>query len=150
MENEIIKQICSLIQLDLDAIEAYEQALKNIDHKQIHSKLTSFQDDHVRHVNVLSEIVKKMGGTPPRRTIDIKGFFLSGFTAIRSLTGTVGALKAMVSNEELTTRTYEDALKWSFSAEVKEIIKNNFEDEKRHLNYIQKALADRSWENKAA
>ena len=52
----------------------------------------------------------RLGGNPPKRSVDLKGLLLEGFTALRSVTGTEGALKAMQSNEKTTNKKYQEAL----------------------------------------
>ncbi|MDF2867256.1 MAG: ferritin [Gammaproteobacteria bacterium] len=147
MDNKIlIKDLCNLAQLDIDAIRAYAQALDNIDHATIHTQISSFKADHDRHVNDLSAVIRRLGGEPPDFSPDLKGFFIEGFTAIRSMTGTEGALKAMRSNEKLTNRTYEKALGWEMPADIRAIVDKNFADEKRHLAYIEQAIETKAWE----
>lgn len=149
MQTELTEKLSSLVQLDIDAVNAYEQAINNIDHTMIRTSLLQFQEDHKRHIVDLSHAIRELGGYPPERTLDIKGFFIKGFTAIRSLTGTEGALKAMMSNEKLTTSTYENALTIQAPAAIKEIIQRNYADEQRHLEYITTALNNKTWENAA-
>src|SRR4051812_38509766 len=85
----------SLIKLDIDATRAYSQAMDNIDVTEVREQLAEFKADHERHITDLSSEIISMGGTPTSPTPDLKGFFIENFTAIRSLTGTEGALKAM-------------------------------------------------------
>ncbi len=138
--GDMVKNLNSLIQLDIDAVHAYGQAMKNVDDPVIKGRLTDFQGDHQRHITDLSSVVRKMGGTPPNFSPDFKGFLIQGFTAIRSATGTVGALKAMEMNEKLTNRTYSNALGWSLTPEAKLVVERNYSDEKRHLEYVQNNL----------
>jgi len=147
MDNKtLIKNLCELAQLDIDATRAYAQALDNIDHPVIHSQISSFKADHDRHVHDLSAAIRRLGGEPPNFKPDLKGFFIEGFTAIRSMTGTEGALKAMRSNEKLTNRTYEKALDWELPIEIKALVDKNLSDEKRHLAYIEQAIESKAWE----
>lgn len=136
-QAEMIKNLNSLIQLDIDAVHAYEQAIKNVDDPVIRERLADFRADHQTHITDLSALVHRMAGTPPAYSPDFKGFLLQGFTAIRSATGTAGALKAMEMNEKLTNRTYSDAIGWNWTSEAKVMVEKNFSDEKRHLEYIQ-------------
>lgn len=149
-QKEMINKLNSLIQLDIDAVHAYEQAMKNIDEVSIRDRLAEFRNDHHGHFRELSAIVQSMGGDPPEYSPDFKGFFLQGFTALRSMTGTEGALKAMESNEKLTNKNYEEANQWNLSSSALGIIQRNLQDERRHLNYIQTALKDRIWERPAS
>jgi uncharacterized protein (TIGR02284 family) len=147
MDNQaLIKNLVELAQLDIDAIRAYAQAIDNIDQPTLHSEISSFKADHARHVNDLSAVIRRLGGEPPSFSPDLKGFLLEGFTAIRSLTGIEGALKAMRGNEKLTNHTYEKALSWELPADIRLIIEKNFADEKRHLAYIEQAIETKAWE----
>ena len=144
--KKVIKVLSDLLHLDVDAIHAYDQAIDNIDVRDIRMRLEEFKGDHERHVTDLSAAIQRHGGEPPKRGRDLKGFFLEGFTAIRSATGTQGALKAMRGNEQLTNRRYEDAMKADLPAEDKDLVRQNLEDERRHLAYIEQVLREKLWE----
>jgi rubrerythrin len=146
----LTKDLGSLCQLDIDAYYAYGQAIPNIDVPEVRDALKGFQADHERHFAELSAVIESHAGTPPEFTRDFKGFMISGFTAVRSKTGTAGALKAMQGNEQLTTKTYEKALKWELPAGVDTLIKRNYEDEQRHLRTIEKWIAEKVWEKAPA
>jgi rubrerythrin len=139
--DEILSQIEKLIQLDVDATHAYDQAIKNVDDQAIKDKLILFQGDHRRHIDLLSAKVLELGGTPPELTSDFKGFFISGFTALRSLTGTKGALEAMETNEKLTTSKYQDSSQLVWPTDISSIIQSNLADEQRHLSFVREAIS---------
>ncbi len=145
--DSMINDLENLVKLDIDASRAYDDAIRNIDHMGIRDSLAMFKDDHDRHIARLSEAISAMGGTPPSMSPDLKGFFIEGFTSLRSMTGTEGALKAMLTNEKLTNKRYEKALESDFSEDILELIRQNREDERRHLEYIQEALTNRLWES---
>ena len=145
---QTFEEINSLIQLDIDAVEAYKQALRNIDFPSIYSSLEGFRQDHEEHIRALSAEIHQLGGKPIERSQDFKGYLIEGFTAIRSVTGVEGALKAMLGNEKLTTQTYEKALDADVPVSTKNIIRKNYEDEERHLKYIENALDLKSWGKK--
>jgi uncharacterized protein (TIGR02284 family) len=139
-DKKLVDHLTSLVQLDIDAVEAYEQALKNIDVIAIYEKLQEFRNDHMQHIEVLSKVIRGLGGKTPQITKDIKGFIIKGFTAIRSATGTKGALKAMQTNEQLTNSTYKNALDWNLPPDVRAVVESNYKDEQRHLAYIKEQL----------
>lgn len=139
--DDLLNNLEKLIQLDVDAYHAYDQAIRNIDETIVREKLVLFQAEHRRHVDVLSEKVRELGGTPPDFNKDFKGFFISGFTALRSMTGTKGALEAMETNERLTTSSYEKASQQDFPTDVAGIIRIHLSDEQRHLSFIREALS---------
>jgi uncharacterized protein (TIGR02284 family) len=143
-----IGKVQDLIHLDMDAVKAYEQAIKACEHENVASQLRSFQSDHQRHVRDLSEEMRKLG-EQPKVTTDIKGFFIEKFTAITSH-GTRSALMAMVGNEQLTTARYKAALDLQDLPETtKQIIRNNYADEQRHLQWVKSALDEKIWERGA-
>ena len=144
--KEIVKDVNSLIQLDIDAFGAYGQALKEIDVPSINERLSAYRDDHKRHVTELSSAVRDLHGEPPKFAADAKGFLIEKFTAIRSATGTEGALKAMLSNEKLTNDKYSKAVAWNIPADLKGLIEKNYRDEQRHLAYIEEAIERRLWD----
>lgn len=146
--KQVNKKLSKLMQLDVDAVRAYDQAIQNIDVATVRDNLSTFKSDHERHIEDLSAAIRRNGGTPPERKPDVKGFFIEGFTSIRSKSGTEGALKAMQGNEKLTNKTYQDALDSDLPADMRAIVKRNREDERRHLEYIEKALRDRVWEHR--
>lgn len=148
--KETVKKLNSLVQLDIDAIHAYDQAISKIDVSSLREDLIKFKADHQRHVRELSGLVRKNGGEPPEYSADFKGFLIQGFTALRSITGTEGALKAMKTNETLTTHTYDSALSWDLPEEAKEVVRRNCEDEHRHLRHIEQCIESRVWERKGA
>jgi uncharacterized protein (TIGR02284 family) len=142
-------ELNDLIHLDIDAIRAYEHAIRACDHEVVASKLREFKGDHERHVRDLSDCVRRLGGEPANKP-DVKGFFIAGFTAVTSM-GTHSALMAMRGNEQLTTSTYKAALeKKDLPAEARQIVERNYQDEQRHLNWIRQALEQRIWEQEGA
>jgi uncharacterized protein (TIGR02284 family) len=126
-----------LIQLDYDAVQAYKQAIEKIDDLVARSDLESFQEDHEDHIRQLSQTVRMMGGEPEKAGRDLKGVLLEGLTALRSVTGTLGALRAMRTNEKITNRSYERALQEKLPTAAREVVLKNREDERRHLASIE-------------
>ncbi len=138
--DEPIDVLSELMQLDIDAVEAYEQALKHIETPRIHKQIKAFKQDHQQHIEDLSIMIQSLGGNPPECTKDFKGFFIKGMTTLRSLMGEEAALKAMRSNEELTNKTYQEALQHKLPRSAQLLIKKNYKDEQRHLAYITSLL----------
>ena len=68
---------------------------------------------------------------------------------MRSLSGTEGALKAMVSDEETTNKVYRQALESEFPPNARLIVEQNDGDKRQHLAYMREALDSRIWEEAA-
>lgn len=139
--TEMLGRINALIQLDADAVEAYTQAIRHIKYEDVQKKLGEFQDDHRKHIQRLSAVVREFGGEPVEGRPDLKGYLLEGFTALRSLTGTEGALRAMETNEKLTNKKYREASEQDLPAPVLRVVRDNLTEEAIHLSYIQEILA---------
>jgi uncharacterized protein (TIGR02284 family) len=144
MYENITSVLNDLIQLDIDAVHAYGQAVDNIDDASVRARLQEFQSDHERHVRELSQCVREHGGTPIEHKRDFKGFLIEGMTAIRSATGTKGALKAMKTNELLTNRSYDKALAEDLPPRVRDLVMRNRDDERRHLQFIESTLSGKT------
>jgi uncharacterized protein (TIGR02284 family) len=138
--TEILKRLNDLIQLDVDAVEAYTQAIRHVKYDDIKKRLTEYQEDHKDHVQDLTAMVRSLDGKPVDSTPDLKGYLIEGFTALRSVTGPKGALEAMRSNERLTNRRYEEAAALDFPEEVLALVKKNLTDERVHLHYIEEII----------
>lgn len=147
--HEIGRHLRGLVQLDYDAIRAYRQAVEQIDVPDVRDQLTIFENDHARHVQNLSQIIRRLGENPPEMKPDIKGFLIEGFTAVRSLTGTEGALKAMHANEKLVGKRYKEATQVNLPADIKAQVELNYRDEQRHTRFIEEKLTEKSWVGKA-
>lgn len=142
MDNkETAQRLGSLAKVDIDAVSAYTQAIERIQELEVRSALTQFREDHERHIEELFDIITSFGEEPPSRSRDFKGFLIEGFTAIRSSLSDENALKAMHSNEKITNKKYDEALKWDLPERVLEIIAKNRDDERRHIEYIKHQLS---------
>ncbi len=142
----VIALMRDLVHLDVDAIHAYDQAIKNIDVPSVRTELERFKADHERHVTDLSAAITELGGESPAIRRDFKGFFIEGMTALRAAMGTEQSLKAMAVNERLTNREYDKAASMALPPSIDALIRRNQSDEKRHLQYIEDAITRRVWE----
>lgn len=138
--KEIIDMLNALIQLDVDAVEAYDHVIKHIEYHDIGKKLRDFQDDHRNHVKDLTAMVQHLDGKPVKPSPDLKGYLMEGFTALMSVTGSLAAMEAMQMNELVTNKSYARAEAMELPEEVKKLIQTNHSQEQRHLRYIQQVI----------
>lgn len=137
--EDAIKTLNELIQLDYDAVKAYDVALEKIaeDDMEVREDLEVFKADHERHIADLTRVILSLGGEPEEAGRDLRGIFLEGMTMLRSVTGTVGALKAMRMNERMTNKVYDKAAEVAVPPLASGAILRNLEDERRHLTVIE-------------
>lgn len=123
MGDDEIQRLCDLMQLDLDAVFAYQQTIEIIGERNLQEKFTLGMEDHQRHVLDLENAILGFGGEPPYTPATFKGFKTQGMAPIPK-SGSLGEiLNAMEVNEELTNTIYEDATSWNLPAELTDLIK---------------------------
>lgn len=135
-EPDVLDMLNDLIELDFDAAEAYQAAIDRLDDPDSKSHLASFREDHLRHTEELSAIVRDLGGEPPLEG-DFKAVLTKGKVVIAGLGGDVAVLRAMKSNEDDTNTAYERASeREELTTDVQDILRRNLSDERRHRDWI--------------
>lgn len=137
--DTIINKLIDVVELDYDAIEAYQAAIERLSDDSYKTKLGEFQRDHERHVRELSEAIKSKGGTPPESG-DIKQVLTTGKVVIADLGGDQTILKAMKSNEDETNSKYEEVTKLEFPENIRRLLEAGLADERRHRAWIESTL----------
>jgi rubrerythrin len=141
--SEIVEGLNDLLQLDHDAIGAYEIALEQLENREYALQIDAFRRDHERHIQKLNDAVLELGGTPanePHATAPLK-------QAVQRLSGAGGdksLLSAWRANELQVMTKYDSyaqrAVSWP--ASVKRLIDENALDEERHYQWIVKVMAE--------
>jgi hypothetical protein len=125
-----------LVELDYDAIEAYEAAIEKLENPEYKMMMQEFKDDHRRHVQEIGEILTAHGKTVPK-SADAKKWLTKGKVMIAALMSDISILSAMQSNEVDTNTAYENVNshegKW---IDIEDILKRGWEDEKRHKAWL--------------
>lgn len=133
--KEIISDLNDLIELDYDAAAAYESAIEKLEEQGLKNQLGKFLKDHQDHIEVLSEHVRKEGGEPSAGP-DMKRFLTKGKVAIAELGGDDSILKAMVLNEEVTNKAYENESSKTYPPHIQSTLEKNLADERRHREWL--------------
>lgn len=138
--DETAKTLQELVNLDYDAIEAYDEAIKRLDDAETGTKLAEFREDHVRHTENIGNILRNLGEEVPAGP-DAKSLLTEGKVVIADLAGDKAILKAMVMNEKVTNKTYEKALKVDgLDAAMQQTLSQNLADEERHKTWIESRI----------
>lgn len=140
-ESELIDLLNDLIQLDFDAIEAYEAAINRLAETTSKEQLRQFMGDHERHTRELKPLVQELGGQPAQQA-DIKRVLTKGKVIISNMAGDSGILHAMKTNEDDTNSAYERAVaRNDVPPKIHEVLQRNLADERRHRTWIETRLA---------
>ena len=142
-EGNLVDTLNNLIQLDYDAIDAYEAAIDRLDSAEYKATLKQFRDDHARHTRDLGAVVTELGGKPARQG-GAKSMLTRGKVMMATLMGDGAILQAMKSNEDDTNTAYERAVgNAKGSASAAAALRAGLEDERRHRAWIEQTLSAR-------
>jgi uncharacterized protein (TIGR02284 family) len=140
--QKIVKILNELIELDYDAIEAYEATIARLESMPHKLRMKEFCMDHERHTAELAQAVAGLGGTPSKGP-DVKRFLTKGKVVIADMVGgdhTI--LGAMRLNEEVTNKAYEAALKAEgLQPAIRTLLERNLSDERRHREWLNQTLS---------
>jgi uncharacterized protein (TIGR02284 family) len=135
-ESTLDDLLSDLIQLDYDAVVAYQAAIDRLEDPQFRDTLSRFKQDHVRHTIDLGQILRSMGMAPPREG-DAKSLLTKGKVVLGGLLGDKAILQAMKTNEDDTNTAYERAVKHrDASGEAQSALERGLADERRHREWM--------------
>jgi hypothetical protein len=139
--SEILDGLNDLLQLDHDAIGAYEIAIEKLEDRDHASQISGFKRDHERHIRDLNEAIASLGGTPKNEP-HATGPFKQALQSLGGLGGDKGVLIAWRTNELLVRTKYDSyAAKANFWGEnLKRLVDRNALDEERHYEWVTRAL----------
>jgi len=131
----------SLLELEYDALEAYETALERIS-APYKDELTEFTNDHRRHISELTRLLTEHQHPDiPTGPSGGKHLLTKGKVILGSLVGDKAILMAMHSNEGDTNTAYERMIsrtdKWS---EADVIINQALKDERKHKAWLEQTI----------
>ena len=131
-----------LAQLDRAAAEAYEAAIKGLTNQEYKNKLTEFRQDHERHIEEISTLLKNNNEKVSPDGDMAKELIAKGkVIAADFVAGDDMILRAMQSNEKDTKTAYERMNeRKDMLAGAKEIIQRGLQDEKKHAEWLENTL----------
>lgn len=125
----------SLLNLEHDALAAYEETLKRLKDQASVKQIAEFKQDHLRHIEKLSALASQYGVEHADGTM--KSMLTKGKIVIADLGGDDDILTAMKTNEYDTVAAYENALERDFlTPELRECCVEGLADEKRHRDWM--------------
>jgi len=140
LQNDFMEALKNLIELDYDAIEAYDAAINRFQDEGYKASFKKFREDHQRHIQEISEFLKNNNDVPPTAP-DAKSLLTKGKVILANLMGDKTILRAMRSNEIDTNTAYGRINNYEkIPDEIKASLKRGLQDEKRHLAWIEEQL----------
>jgi hypothetical protein len=139
-EPAFLGSLNDLIELNRDMVEVIVWALSRVDRPGDRSLLTSFLEDHERHLQALSALARELGGCPgaavEARPRPVKGRMPSGW-----LVGDRAILEAMKAIEEDACSAYERAASREGLPEgTRKVLEESLKIERRHRDWVEEQL----------
>ena len=142
-ESDLVDMLNNLIQLDYDAIDAYDAAIDRLDSAEYKARLKEFREDHARHTRDVGAVVTELGGKAAKQG-GAKSMLTRGKVMMADPMGDTAILQAMKSNEDDTNPAYERAVKAAEGASAAAtVLRAGLEDERRYRTWIEQAIAGR-------
>jgi rubrerythrin len=140
LENQLEGLIADLIQLEIDAIAAYETTIDKLENPTFKAKIGEFRGDHMRHLQELNELADKYGIPAPTKG-DAKQMLTTGKIQLASMVSDKTILKAMKTNEDDTVTAYERASRHEAVVDDAErgLFRRALADEMRHREWMETA-----------
>jgi rubrerythrin len=146
----VISELSRLYALEVDAVHAYSNAVAILPPGPVRDEVAIFGLEHQRHALVLQELIVRRGYNPPAAAPDVKGVVIGALTAPRRPLSPEDVLEGLRGNEQLTSTLYAKALAKGLPDDVREPLSSIHAEERRHLDWVQRAVSRRAWEADAA
>lgn len=144
---EVVRELSRLFALENDAAFAFGAAVASFgEHTPVGAELALFEAEHRSHVLELHATIAGLGYAPPDVTPDVKGVVIGALSEPARPPSPEEVLVAMRGNEQLTGSVWSKALAKPFPAGLRPMLERIRADERRHLEWIERALARRVWE----
>ena len=139
---EILDGLNDLLQLDHDAVGAYEIAMRKLEDRDHADQVAGFRRDHERHIRALNELIAELGGTPKNEP-HATGPFKQALQSLGAVGGDRGLLLAFRANELQVREKYDRyaAKANAWPTHVKRVVDGCALDEERHYRWVSDALA---------
>ncbi|HEY0154258.1 MAG TPA: ferritin-like domain-containing protein [Longimicrobium sp.] len=139
--SDIIDGLNDLLQLDHDAIGAYDVAIEKLADRDHANQILGFRRDHERHIQELNELIASLGGEAKNQP-HLTGPFKQALQSLGAVGGDRGVLAAFRQNELQVRSKYElyaaKANHWPQN--LKRAIDRNALDEERHYRWVADAM----------
>lgn len=140
-QSNFFDALNNLLELEYEAVEIYESAIKHLENIEYISQIKSFKQDHKKHFEFLNKYLDQKSydhatGAGVKQLLNIAAISFS------SLIGDNNVLKSLLGAEEDTNKAYERITSHkekdsTISSQLDEF----YNDEKKHKSWIEKTIA---------
>jgi rubrerythrin len=140
-ETVLTGALNDLLQLDIDAVQAYGLVVKQLESKARKEAVRRYAADHKRHIEVLKRLIRAHGGVPLPLSHIPTGPFKLAMQATASFGSDRAVLLVFKNNERQSRDKYRRAAaKKGYPADVAKALRRAAADEERHYRWAEKSL----------
>jgi rubrerythrin len=137
----LVGELNDLLQLDYDAVAAYTLALKELDDPAYQADVRRFKADHERHIEELTELVRKYGGVPMPMP-HLSGVFKLAVQGAVAAASDAAVVTAFKSNEVQSRDKYRRAVSRQHPSDVQDVLIRAARDEQRHFDWAMRTMGE--------
>lgn len=136
----LVAQLNDLLQLDYDAVAAYEIALRELDSPVLGRQLQAHLDDHQRHIQELERHIARIGGMKVPMP-HLSGVFKLAVQSAVAAASDRKVLLAFKANEVQSRDRYNRAaMELDLPVDIRDTVRRAADDEIRHYDWAVRAL----------
>jgi rubrerythrin len=137
---EVVADLNDLLQLEHDAVQGYNLAIGQIEDAAHLRTLEGFRDDHQRHIEEISRLIRERNSLPVQLPHLPTGPMKAAMQALATPGGDREVLMAFKTNEGQVRDRYRDLVAKPYPAEVLDVLRRASEDEEVHYTWVLETL----------
>ena len=140
--TELVAELNALLRIDHDAMRAYALARERLRSPAHRDAVDRFREDHERHADELTRLVRGYGGRPVGAADVADGPFEHAMLTAGRMAGERGILLALKAHERRGRDRYRQASQRASSPEVAAVLRRGTNDEGSHFAWVLETLDD--------
>ncbi|MGH7447922.1 MAG: DUF892 family protein [Longimicrobiales bacterium] len=138
----LVARLNDLLQLDRDAVAAYNVALRELDSARLKADLQAHLSDHQRHIEELERHLDRVGGMKVQMP-HLSGVFKLAVQSAVAAASDRRVLLAFKANEMQTRDKYARiAAEADLPVDIRDTVRRAAEDERRHYDWAVRSLEE--------
>ena len=143
IDTRVLAELNDLLQLDHDAVGAYEVAIEALRTPAYQQALRRFKGDHERHIAELTQLITERGGTPVQSPHMPTGLFKLAMQQAGTIGGgDKGVLLAFKANERQVRDKYRRLAESSEDLVIADVLSRGADDEAKHYGWVVTVLEE--------
>ncbi|HEX7089834.1 MAG TPA: ferritin-like domain-containing protein [Longimicrobiales bacterium] len=139
-EASLVAELNDLLQLDHDAVQAYNIAIDCVSEERLREPLMAFRADHERHIQELTSLIRAQGGIPLEIAHIPTGMFKSAVQRAGATRGDRALLLTFKANERQVRDKYRRHADRDHPPDVQAVLARAALDEERHYAWALEVL----------